>query len=1473
MVVLKRLKKFTAFFMAMIMMLLSLPPIQVFAHSQNPVGTMSIQGENTPGNNINFTWQRPILGQVDTNDVHWEDFGGHPQGYELFMRNASQGPFVFNHSMPWQEVPATPTSMTFNERFTLTPPAGTPGSIFAFQIIPWHNHGVRQYVDGNFAGYSWVRAPYAVPMAQHQQLLYMTDINVDVENVDGNMVVTWDNPRFDNNQVFPRYQITVRPMGSNTSSISVEANASNWIPVEGGARLQMTLPTNNLIMGMRYSVEVEPRGVTGVDFPTNVFIDGDALPISRATGRRYINNDFYLRPLLTVREEGTDFLRITWSNLVPQSPVQVSRIELWSSNDPAHFAGPVPSPEARLLLTVSQGMTSHMITPQPNERTYFFVIYHLLDGTTATMMTTNVEVFDPFYVWFRPYSPTIHNIEHFGTVSPSLGLDITWRAFTRAPFNALERGQTEFLPGVGNVFLDRNIEYMVWITDDVSLLADNRIGNMQPIAVLDAMGLNAERVLLDHDPIRQDIFYTYSFTHFTNAFGEVLPLEDNTIYYVRIVARRTETVDGRESISQPAFGSYYIPPYGNLALIPQMVPVRIKRDENGIEQITTDSFTIQWDLRWLEVYDDGSRTAPGAANTRNWHNVVGVRDGYLVFGREALSLYDNGPRYINLWDDRYAVEPLTNAIAMERVRQDLIALGANQDIGLLPIRFMDIRDVDYEIHTAEYHLMQQTGGYDAYFESLLGGGNWTNIVRGIPTPGTTNQFEHTVTTVHAPAGAVQPNTSYVTFFRPINAVGPAHFPTWVSATTLMEIPDLDITPTVPILRVVDVGDTWITVRWNGSHEFNYELFFSELLLDYPTGGGRIAISPEDIRENARVIGNELEFTITGLFPYTMHHMWIRTLNQQGRYSVWSNPVSARTLDIVAPLPPTAIRLASRTSLDAFNTENGTDLRVGYPTSLIIEWMRIHADLNNPAPATQRLPYTSTGGEATWLDSPSLPISYMAMFEELIANRRYYVRVRTWLTVTRGTEEQGGLQRSYSYEMQLSLSRDFLDPITIIIPGMADYVDNAREMRRLSSVWSDIQHFQTGRTDYEYDGNVNPDLFPLPDQDFEHIYVWPNTLVFRLRSNQVDQMGNADNQADQRFISRLVTNRVFSYEIDVSVWGNWPVQERVVEIPFGIIEAFNERQIDLVINAGNMVLTIPYDAIVTDAVRNLNGLDRNTRVLLTLSETNAVASDMAANLSSTPQVLTVEFIEGLNTVSVTEFLRPITVEMNFPQSHVVGQNNITGLINNSRSNGWRAIDTTVPLPDAQLDGVPNILPATPHRASFSTLQTGSFTVQSTPPAAVAGGATSQTVPAMQRVNSHLRITDLGTYNENATVHANQFNQIIAAVLTNQDTVAMNTPLSSATWTSLGRSGMLVTGEFVSREEGISSLVRVFEIQTGTPVVFMEGFSSMPDIGSATNQSRMLQAEALGFFRTGSVNPHEALTFGDLMFILDIILGAR
>jgi hypothetical protein len=136
---------------------------------------------------------------------------------------------------------------------------------------------------------------------------------------------------------------------------------------------------------------------------------------------------------------------------------------------------------------------------------------------------------------------------------------------------------------------------------------------------------------------------------------------------------------------------------------------------------------------------------------------------------------------------------------------------------------------------------------------------------------------------------------------------------------------------------------------------------------------------------------------------------------------------------------------------------------------------------------------------------------------------------------------------------------------------------------------------------------------------------------------------------------------------------------------------------------------------------------------------------------------------------------------------------------------------------------------------------------------------------------MNIADMNVYIPEAGITADQFNNLVTAVAKSSLTVELNAALSAADRQSLTRANLLMSGSTVSREAGISAMVRLYEIKTGVPVYQPTlGETRYHDIAQADPiyQPGLLKAVNLSFLGDAA-NPKGALTMGDAFYMVDII----
>ena len=1079
-------------------------------------------------------------------------------------------------------------------------------------------------------------------------------------------------------------------------------------------------------------------------------------------------------------------------------------------------------------------------------------------------------------------------------------------------------------------FIDQNVLYEIFVADSWETL--EMLHTPLMVRTPAELMLVPERSLLEvggppvYDPTWM---LTESISHFyTMVEGEGIvrqTIQGNRVYYVRIRAVR----DPGGQTSQWAYGSVFMPPFAGIPTIPEMIaapPVVIHEE-------TERSIEIRWPMRYLEIKQAMNHPLSDYRDLWH-SMVGVTPAGELIYGRSATHIRDAvryrdqielDRIYHRLLNDLLPTRELNRLLGIgaqqlwldltnpREVSQFLLGpanTAITEFIGNTTPAALRIQNMDgkrYEIHVVEYEYMMRSGAlladpdispFDHYRDTFLQGtanaSAWTSITPTIED----GVARFNITNAHAPnPGGLRPNTAYVIFIRTYEitpaGVKISYFPNFVMGNTQTEIYRPIPDPTTPVLFPVHdlVTDQTIGVRWRVQDSMGFRLRIAERLAEHPGGG--VVLTPPLLTQadidaaladpdvplwidyvRVRVGGtqtapiyDEVPFyflRIDGLFPGTLYHVWATAyaLNEEGMVasppSQPSNPVDLRTLDITPPRPP-GLSPAPTALLDVYNRLNDARYNSQEPNALNLLLTRIIADYQL---GTERSDTgTAVGGPVRTIDLPQDVYRrlYIIRFEELIANARYYVRARTVLTVQRGSEGIGSPSiRTYHYEIELADNPDFLDSVTFTIP-VAPVVDVTGNLaRRAYSPWVEIE-VDTGRSDDEHDGVHRPEQFPVPDRDWEITYDSPSqTLRWRFRTNRIGADGRPDQNVDQRFISRLISERTFVYTIDISEFNNFPITNRVVEVPVSIIRAFNERGITLEINTGDMVYSFPPGAFDTSQVRGLQqgltdffeiNMNKNPQGMPTLVPNTSYAMP--------PQQLIVTAHNRTRVLTLTTFAQPVSVSLAMDNFIAPGMRESIGLYQTgSGFVGWNNTN-------AQYSFVTNRLTTqTTRPAIFAGIS------RNAPPAE--GHMTPSANDALARVSSRLTITDMVSFNPAAEVTANQFNNIVNAIVRGNSTVTMNANLPADAARSLTNARLLASANF-TREQGIDILVRLYEQRTRQVMTPMTDASAVPGLQNATPalQRNLRIAADIGFI-TGPLVPHGRMTMGELIHMVDIII---
>lgn len=1124
---------------------------------------------------MTVSWEEPNEWGGDPNitDIHSPDF------YDIIVENITRG--------TQNTIRVDSGSTEFNNRqIDLHEEVNIDtGSLYNVIVKPYHYHLIEDGTGYELAQESGVaESAYAI-----------TDLNLEFVSSENSIQVIWDDlgsPEFQYRIVYAIGDYTNRSKQDildnkegEIGSITSESDGVEkfYDPIQKRNKLSYTID-ENIYPGQVYSIMIEPL----VEYFNSELV-------MRNRNYPYIQS-CSTNVQLDLFEEG-DYIRLGWNipsrfkvgqdrdeyalveaTLVEYQDGQGRNVAIFDGDAAVigYYKVPKPNQESeyqiKFVYKAVDDQSKPSIEPESNIVAYVpsellitptmpivpkLFSEEILDDLKSTYTNEEIRTIlaDKYLVPGYTFTGVLDNILSqnvtFHIDEDVATVNLVWGAFQRIDVN-------ETSPTYNEYIYDDNVYYDIWVTKSldamnyaIPVIEDKRYGTGTPSNVIYEDG----KICGYSQELQQ---------YYNDTTGELVDIEPNEIYYIKILARKK--VANGELLSDPTVVTVYYGYGGDIFEPPTIAkpPLKVKDSET-----TSDGITLTWEEAWWEIISPDA--SPGDA-LAIWQHEVWVEDA----GSGTVNIYGdkvNNAKYFPIYK---------GATEITRLENYLRTLGAPMTLKAREVNLGEdaygVSDVRYKFCRIPYTEVQNqiiagqqidpTYTFNDYYQELIEADKngtkplgWNDIIPGVEsTDGEQLRYREE---------GLLPNTSYLFLVYPYRTLYTgellmAHYPTPIAVSTDPEDTVIVPDPIVPNLYVSNYSDTSISVTWKYNEDFVYELVYS-LYEDISTAKEVEWDIPDDIHDPLYPVNGEYyEVKIDDLFPDTEYYFWIRAIQTAtSATSHWSNSVFGKTRDVNHPIPPRGVGIASEENMKLHGYEESvTD------EYLTIEWILDandkFIDSGNPSEQNVTTTYSyiiEVADNSKFIDPQYIESSgglfdsvpgnvellekNMVKIKELIPNRPYYIRIKTRVTVE-GTEEgQLIVKDSLTYSPTIKI-------ITIT-------------------------------TGDEYDGIIDPALEILPGKDYEIIYNPKNNeLEFRFRDDL-----DGDNNVDQRLISQLIARNIYEYLIPIASFDNKPISKRIITIPYSIIEAFNEYKVDIVIDAGEIILDMPYGALSSELNRQVS----------------------------------------------------------------------------------------------------------------------------------------------------------------------------------------------------------------------------------------------------------------------------------------------
>ena len=1381
-----------------------------YANPQRPIQSIQVDrvhfiGTQDPITNqfiikptITVNWQNPeewasSIGNInDPNDVLHK-----PRGYDLILQNRTKGTRQ-SKSLTGKSVEAG--ALQTMEIHQLDGVQLETGTLYEMRVKPYHYHERILENGDRVLGPKITSSDHEDPKA-----FVATDIHMTLKPAQDEIVVEWDDIEGQTTLDQPVTYRILYTMGdfANQSKEQMERNKSGEVKVTKNTpgvepfydsqrrrnRLRYTFD-KNIIPGRMYSFMIDPL-IPNIEGKTVMRNFNDPHIFTTVT-----------QLYLTAREDG-NYVRLEW-NIPPEMTLggEQEKYELTETRLVEHRGGVEKN---IALFPGRQGaVLGYYRYRKPDDFTEYQIklTYTKIDDKTQTIQAESVKVpFIPTALMIQPTKPYIpkpipkdwevlqptektqyllpedkdqinrerkHLVEEgrvFYVNPRNYGINFVWSAFRHKDYDPKSSTYQQEIT-------DFDTYYDIWITDDYQALS-SVLPLKKDVKVFpnerEKQIINSQEQTIGYH-VMLDQYYQQQ----TSSIKSIIP---NQVYYIKIVAKKKW--GSKELFSEPEIMSIYIDYNGDVFVPPILSKPPLKEKETKQREST-----ITWRETWWEVIQKEGN--PQESELNQWTSRVWLKDGKLYSEKQA-----NAEEFelITEKDVELLKRKIENFDQVYSFRE--VRMGKDSE-GRSDVQY-EFLSIPYEQVEEELQRREEQKGENYTLEDYI-----KDFVQAEKEEDFPYQWE-TITPTQEPKDKAQllytksglePNKSYLFLLRGYRKdldgkTLRAFYPTAVVITTLLEETPIHPDPVVPYLRLHEARDIDITVKWKYNTAFTYEVYYGEVE-DIQKAKPFPIVLPENPRDpNYPQNDKDFLLQIPNLFPNTQYYFWIRaTQGDTGKQSAWSNPLLVTTKDVIKPQPPRGLGVASKENLKI----KGYTEPVG-ENYITVEWLRDWDDRRLEEEQTEGPVKKAYSYIVEVSDTPSFTDVYtvettdentgstinpfeilmknVVKLNDLVGNRLYYVRVKTKVTVVGSGDQQ--IQKESDYSAVIKIF--------------------------------------TSRTGSEYDGEMDPTKVPLPDQDYELIYdAKTQRLTYRIRGFEIGQDKHKDNRVDQRFISRMIRTGIYTFPVDMKEYKKF-VKERVVQVPYTVVQTFADRKMGIQLYTDSLAIRIPYE--VFNQVLKEAGPDANMeiRVYNWLTTAKNPGYDRYLSRSKVQEVtITGQGSKGKTTISYAAAPMPVTIPYEHERIH----------------------KDDAPLYHIQIQDSTGIWKE--HKGKHQP-EKGQYEFQTQVVGTYGLFLPRRQIPVTQSDPSDLAMTYITMqygiqqiqetgYNPSREVTQGQMLQLLYNIVYHTKNPSLVKPLTTTQQQQLQKSQLWVYGknqtDILRREEAISLLVRLYELQSGTMV---------------------------------------------------------